>query len=75
MITRVFLKNTLSSWCQRVNHLCRCFLVSSQRHVDLVSDHDLAVLVVFSQICQFTLNRPILINDLLISILEVNVAA
>jgi len=51
-------------------------VVPSQGEIDLISDDDLAILViVLSEIGQLALDDPVLVNDVLVAVLEVDEAA
>jgi hypothetical protein len=54
----------------------RIRVIPSQREVDLISDDDFAILViVFPEISELALDDPILVDDVLVAVLEVDEAA
>ena len=51
-------------------------IIPSQRHIDLISDNDFAILViVFPEISELALDDPVLVDDVLVAVLEVDEAA
>jgi hypothetical protein len=54
----------------------RIRIIPSQRHIDLISDDDFAILViVFPEIGELALDEPVLVDDVLVAVLEVDEAA
>jgi hypothetical protein len=54
----------------------RIRIIPSQREVDLISDDDFAILViVFPEISELALDDPVLVDDVLVAVLEVDEAA
>jgi hypothetical protein len=54
----------------------RIRIIPSQRHIDLISNDDFAILViVFPEIGELALDDPILVDDVLVAVLEVDEAA
>jgi hypothetical protein len=54
----------------------RIRVIPSQRHIDLISDDDFAILmIVFPEISELALDDPVLVDDVLVAVLEVDEAA